>query len=268
MLRYYNRQNKAKALIKEMFDNDKNILIIHYSCESFYDIDNGKTPRITSIAVKYLDTEIDRSFSIHKIAEIEKIEDITNNYDLIERKMLDEFYEFVKSHENYKWLHWNMKNINYGFEAIAHRYRVLGGTPFTMPNEKTINLAKLLYNIYGCHYIKNPKLYNLIEENNLKHKDLLNGEEEGVAFKDADYVKLHRSTLKKVDAIYNILDLAYLNELQTDASFVDKNGGKFMLIPYLVKEHCIISTILIIIGAITSIIEVVKVIIHFFFWCK
>jgi hypothetical protein len=262
MLRYYNRQKKAKDKIKEIFDNSNNILIIHYSCESFYDLECGKTPRITSIAVKYLNTEIDCSFSIHKIAEIQKETDIQNNYDSIERKMLDEFYEFLKSHENYNWLHWNMKNINYGFEAIAHRYKVLGGTPYTILNEKTINLAKLLSDIYGCSYIKNPKLYNLIKLNGLEHKDLLNGEDEGKAFQDADYVKLHRSTLKKVDAIYNILNLAYLNKLKTNASFIDKNGGIIMLIPYLLKEHWVISTLLILIGFIASIIGIAQFIIH------
>ena len=127
MLRYYNRQKEAKEKIKDIFKNKNNVFIIHYSCESFYNIENGRTPRITSIVVKYLDSCNDVSFSIHKIAEIEDISDISEHYDAIEKKMLDEFYDFIKKHENYYWVHWNMKNINYGFEAIAHRYRVLGG---------------------------------------------------------------------------------------------------------------------------------------------
>ena len=132
--------------------------------------------------MKYLNSENDVSFSIHKIAEIENISDISKNYDVIEKKMLDEFYNFIQKHENYFWVHWNMKNINYGFEAIAHRYRVLGGNPVHINNEKKINLAQLLYDIYGPQYIDKPRLYNIIALNNINEIDLLNGEEEAKAF--------------------------------------------------------------------------------------
>lgn len=255
MLRYYNRQKAAREKIKNIYKNIDNIFIVHYSCESFYNIENGRTPRITSIAVKYLNSENDVSFSIHKIAEIEKISDISKNYDVIEKKMLDEFYNFIQKHENYFWVHWNMKNINYGFEAIAHRYRVLGGIPVHINNEKKINLAQLLYDIYGPKYIDKPRLYNIIALNNINEIDLLNGEEEAKAFTMHDFVKLHRSTLKKVDAIYNLLDLTYLNKLKTKASFLDKNGGILMIIPHLIQENPFISTFITLSGWILAIIS-------------
>lgn len=255
MLRYYNRQKEAKEKIKDIFKNKNNVFIIHYSCESFYNIENGRTPRITSIVVKYLDSCNDVSFSIHKIAEIEDISDISEHYDAIEKKMLDEFYDFIKKHENYYWVHWNMKNINYGFEAIAHRYRVLGGIPVHINNEKKINLAQLLYDIYGSKYIDKPRLYNIIALNNINEMDLLNGEEEANAFAMQDFVNLHRSTLKKVDAIYNLLDLTYLNKLKTKASFLDKNGGILMIIPHLIQENPFISTFITLSGWILAIIS-------------
>ena len=255
MLRYYNREKEAKEKIKDIFKNKNNVFIIHYSCESFYNIENGRTPRITSIVVKYLDSCNDVSFSIHKIAEIEDISDISEHYDAIEKKMLDEFYDFIKKHENYYWVHWNMKNINYGFEAIAHRYRVLGGIPVHINNEKKINLAQLLYDIYGSKYIDKPRLYNIIALNNINEMDLLNGEEEANAFAMQDFVNLHRSTLKKVDAIYNLLDLTYLNKLKTKASFLDKNGGILMIIPHLIQENPFISTFITLSGWILAIIS-------------
>ena len=43
--------NKAINLFKKIDKARENYLIIHYSCESFYDIKDGKTPRITSIAI-------------------------------------------------------------------------------------------------------------------------------------------------------------------------------------------------------------------------
>lgn len=79
---------KAKKQINSFYDNDSHSFIIHYSCESFYDIKDGKTPRITSIAVKYLDTGQTKSFSIHKVAELEAIpfSQIIDNYDQLEKK--------------------------------------------------------------------------------------------------------------------------------------------------------------------------------------
>lgn len=32
--------------------------------------------------------------------------------------MLDAFFEFTKERKEYKWVHWNMRDSNYGFHAI------------------------------------------------------------------------------------------------------------------------------------------------------
>lgn len=60
---------KSTFLFKEIDKNPENHLIIHYSCESFYGIIDGHTPRITSIAVYAYATAQTDSFSIHKTAE-------------------------------------------------------------------------------------------------------------------------------------------------------------------------------------------------------
>lgn len=51
-----NKRRKALNEIQNLVDNAAHLLIIHYSCESFYDIKDGRTPRITSIAVRYFNT--------------------------------------------------------------------------------------------------------------------------------------------------------------------------------------------------------------------
>ena len=33
--------------------------------------------------------------------------------------MLARFFEFVRRHSHYYWLHWNMRDINYGFAALS-----------------------------------------------------------------------------------------------------------------------------------------------------
>ena len=136
----HTRHNNARKLFSEIDLNPQNYLIIHYSCESFYDIKDGHTPRITSIAVYAYATAQTDSFSIHKVAEKSHIQisDIELHYDELEKKMLDEFFAYAKEHSNFFWIHWNMRDINYGFKAIEHRYSVLGGILITFLMKKRL----------------------------------------------------------------------------------------------------------------------------------
>lgn len=121
------KRRQAKKTIEKLMQQSDQVLVIHYSCESFYDRPNGSSPRITSIAVRNLDSGQTRSFSIHQMAERKSydLNTLEEHYSQLEKLMLDEFFEFVNAHSNYNWLHWNMRDIHYGFLAIAHRYKVL-----------------------------------------------------------------------------------------------------------------------------------------------
>jgi hypothetical protein len=35
-----------------------------------------------------------------------------------------------------KYVHWNMRDVNYGFQAIEHRFRVLGGEPYIVEDAR------------------------------------------------------------------------------------------------------------------------------------
>lgn len=117
----------VKEKLKTLQENEHNLYVIHYSCENLNDNNENYSPRVTSIAVLHLKSNTMHSFSIHLIAEKMKISrgEIDQNYDVLEKKMLEDFYEFVKESDEIVWLHWNMSNINYGFEALSHRYEVL-----------------------------------------------------------------------------------------------------------------------------------------------
>ena len=175
------KHKKAEQIFKEIDKNPENYLIIHYSCESFYGITDGHTPRITSIAVYFFDSAQTESFSIHKTAEKEHIDisEIEASYDKLERKMLDGFFQFVDNHQNIKWLHWNMRDINYGFKAIEHRYEVLGGKPKIIDDAHKIDISRLFIMCYGVKYIEHPRLESLLELNKISAKDFLPGAEEG-----------------------------------------------------------------------------------------
>jgi hypothetical protein len=161
------RQKDAFNLIHALANDAENVSVIHYSCESFYDRPNGASPRITSIAVRKLDTGQTLSFSIHQVAEREGItfDQIEAIYDKLEKQMLTAFYDHVGSHKGMKYLHWNMRDINFGFAAIDHRYRVLKGKPEVIEDNKKFDLARLFIDIYGPGYTGHPRLETLLKQN-------------------------------------------------------------------------------------------------------
>lgn len=224
------KQKLSKEVIDLLFKDAANVWVTHYSCESFYDRTDGRSPRITSIAVRKLDSGQTASFSIHQVAELDGIDltGITEHYDPLERKMLDAFFAHVGGHRGMKYLHWNMRDINYGFAAIEHRYRVLGGNPaFIIPDENKFDLARLLIDIYGVGYTGHPRLTTLLEKNKIQPRDFLNGASEAEAFEQGNYVGLHQSTLRKVDMIANLAGRAQDRSLKTNTSWWQMHGGKF-----------------------------------------
>jgi len=250
-LRRIKTHRKAKQLINSFYDNGSHCLIIHYSCESFYDIKDGKTPRITSIAVRYLTTAQTKSFSIHKVAELKKIpiDKISENYDQLEKEMLKEFFKFVKEHKDYLWIHWNMRDINYGFEALKYRATILSATTFDIKDENKYDLARLLIDKYGKGYSSHPRLPSIMKMNKISSKHWLNGDEEAKAFDDKEFVKLHQSTLAKVDVIENILRLAAEESLKTKSNLKDIYGISPQGLFELAKDNWLYSLILMLISA-------------------
>lgn len=217
-------------------------LIIHYSCESFYDIKDGRTPRITSIAARNVSTGQTHSFSIHKSAEQNRVSpsDIPNRYDELEKQMLAEYFDFIKSRHGYSFIHWNMRDINYGFQAIEHRYKVLGGEPFVIDDSRKFDLARELIAFYGVTYVPHGasgRLHSLIEMNKITAKDILNGKEEASAFDNHEFIKLHQSTLRKVDVMANILDRVQDGSLKTTSTWKDTHGVHPAIVVELAKEH-------------------------------
>jgi len=251
-LKRIKKHKKAKELVDSFYEQNSHCLVIHYSCESFYDIKDGRTPRITSIAVRYLISAQTKSFSIHKIAEIKGIDfkQIDNNYDELEKEMLKEFFDFASMHSTFKWIHWNMRDINYGFEAIQYRATVLGiKKPFEVSDDKKFDLARILIDIYGKKYADHPRLVSILQQNNISSKNWLNGDEEAVAFENKEFVKLHQSTLAKVDVFESIIKLTAEGQLKTKSKLKDIYGLSPQGIFELVKDNWLYSLIFFLISA-------------------
>jgi len=256
--RYKVRKDTLNTL-NQISSNSDNLLIIHYSCERFYDIPDGRTPRITSIAVRYFEAGQTKSFSIHKVAEVKGIEsnEIESNYDKLEKLMLTEFFDFVSKHQTCNWLHWNMRDINYGFEALENRFYVLGGEPVTIDNGKKYDLARMLKQIYGPNYIEHRRFEKIVEKNKITDSSFLPGDTEALAFKAKAYVRLHQSTLRKVFALSTIVEYILSGKLRTDAKWYEVYGvspqGIFNLINSTWWASLIYTIIMLVFGGLVGV---------------
>ena len=236
------RQKVARATLDEIFTHASNVWIIHYSCESFYDRPEGRSPRITSIALRKLDSAQTVSFSIHKIAEINRVpfNDIEKHYDCLEKEMLKEFYIHLKHFQQIRYVHWNMRDANYGFQAIEHRFRVLCANDsdlHVVDDKNKTDLARLVLDIYGIGYIGHPRLETLLEKNHISHLGFLTGAQEAKAFENKDFVALHQSTLRKVDVIANIAGRTHDRSLRTNTSWWKMHGGRVTTACRWIAEH-------------------------------
>jgi len=228
-----------------IMEHPEDALLIHYSCESFYDRPDGKTPRVTSIAVRNLGSGQTESFSIHKIAEQKRLplESIHDHYDELEKEMLDEFFQFVLENQGKTWIHWNMRDINYGFSAIEHRFKALGGSPFALHEDKKFDLARALIALFGVKYVGHPRLERLVEKNKITDRDFLSGENEAKAFDEKEYVKLHQSTLRKVDILANIFGRAADGSLKTNSKWYEIYGVHPKVLVELIAQHWLVTLI-------------------------
>lgn len=243
----FERHGKGRKKLKELFSKSDRVSVIHYSCESFYNLPDGRSPRITSIAVRKLDNAQTESFSIHKVAELRggglRAPDIEPHYNDYERVMLDDFFVFLRNNGDRTFVHWNMRDQNYGFRAIEHRYRVLGGDPYVLGDERKEDLSRLLIDLYGVGYTGHPRLETLLRQNNIEALDFMSGGDEAIAFEDGRYVDLHRSTLRKVDVFCNLLQRTFDKTLKTNATWKEAHGLSFQTILYLAKKHWIWTTV-------------------------
>ena len=222
-------QGRALPQLREQLET---ILIVHYSCQSLNDSNEGYSPRITSIVVHNFESRTSHSFSIHLEAEIAKIskDKIEEKYDDLEKGMLKNFYSFVKEHQNFCWLHWNMRNIHYGFETLEHRYRALGATNNdipSIPDNKRFNLSDLITDMYGENCVSHPRMGKLMELNGGIPKGFLSGEEESKAFSNKEYIKLHESTLSKVGWFRKMFILLLNRKIRTERSNWKMRANEF-----------------------------------------
>jgi len=279
-------RSKSRKKLNEIYDDSINAYLIHYSCESFYAAPGqpgvGGSTRVTSIAVRNLKSAQTKSWSIHKSAELKgqlpslaailpaavpttsqvavppaaqaaslSGATLAATLNPLERDMLDGYFSFLAMHTESTFIHWNMRDDNYGFSALEHRYKVLGGQPTVLQDHRKFDLARELITLYGLRYAphtapsgRKGRLMSVIEMNHISDVDALQGGDEAAAFVSGEYMKLHQSTLRKVDVLANIFDRTHDKCLKTNASFADKYGVHPVAIIELAKSNPIVSAII------------------------
>jgi hypothetical protein len=209
----------ARSFFRNIKKHPERFYIIHYSSQSLYDEGvDGLSPRITSIVVMHFSTRQTVSFAIHAVAEDLGIprDEVEGRYDEIERALLERFYVFVRDRREKYWVHWNMRNIVFGFEHLEHRYRTLTRSePPHIPIEVRINLNDALKERYGSGFAKDPRMLSLMLLNGERDKRFLEGNQEAEAFKNKEFIRMNSSTICKVEFFRHVMILAQKGRLRT-----------------------------------------------------
>jgi hypothetical protein len=214
------KHEAASRLLREIAEKPAQHCAIHYSSEGF----GG---RVAAIAIRNLGSEQEKSFSVSLAAQKKKIppERVAEHFDGLEGCMLEEYFEYLQSHDECKYIHWNMRNVYFGFYALEHRFEALSGKKaYELPNERKIDLASLLCRKYGNRYIGHPRLKKLLDKNGVEPKGFLDGLAETEAIARGDYAAASMSALAKVDAFAEIAEMAAEGSLKTEARWRDMYG--------------------------------------------
>jgi len=158
------------------------------------------------------------TFAMHAVAEelgIPRIE-VASRYDDVERAILERYYAFARDRREKTWVHWNMRNVVFGFEHLEHRYRVLTkAEPPSIPVEVRVNLNDVFKQRYGSNYAADPKMQTLMDLNGPRDPRFMTGSEEAKAFLATDFIRMHSSTICKVEFFRHALELSVKGRLKT-----------------------------------------------------
>jgi len=96
---------------------------------------------------------------------------------------------------------------------------------------------------------------NILEKNNITHKDFLPGAMEAAAFDNKEFVKLHQSTLRKVDSLANLFERTTSKKLKTNSSWAEQYGFTPSVLAEYLKEHWLVAFLIVIGGLLTFVLR-------------
>lgn len=230
------RSRAAKSDIARAMKSRQHAFVLHYVGESFASVRH----RVTAIAARNLGSGVTECFELENELRRSGVNPLTassDELDRAERRVLDAFYAFVRSHPNYFWLHWNMRNSTFGFLALQNRQKELGGRDVSIPDHYRLDLADRLIDIYGDRYAESTnRLRSLAVRNSLELPFLMDGEQQGKNVERRDFGAVTRSLLNRIDVLYAVATKVHEGTLKTDAPWHDRRAGAGGLLQWA-REH-------------------------------
>lgn len=227
------RQRAVRAKLGELMAHPATVYVIHYACQSLAQAEAEGSPRIGAIAARNLDTGVTESFSIHQEIELARLPpDAAWTYiDALERAMLDRFFGFLAENRNMRFVHWNMRDMRFGFAALEHRCSVLGGEPTRLAEHLRVDLALMMADAYGTDFLPPPHLSSLAIANGLTFTGFVEGQAECQLFEQGEFRAMLSSVMAKVTLLAGVAQRMHDRTLVTDASWWVLNVGR-------VREAC------------------------------
>lgn len=258
------RQRVARRTLDRLFLRPETVWVVHYACQSFAPGKGIKSPRITAFAARNLGTGQTETFSLHAEAELLGLNPVgvLARLDQLERSMLDKVFAFLRVNARNAFLHWKMRSSTFGFQAIEHRYQVLGGTPVQIGEQSRFDLAWLIEEIYGPGYVPAPHFENLAKLNKIPLGGFLPGAAEAEAFVRSDYLAVQRSTAAKVGLLFDIAHRTQARTLATETSWISMNLGIVREAAALFRDNPVKALAGILIAVVGGAVTVLRFIAH------
>lgn len=193
--------------------NKEDIFVIHYACSGFLE-NQTELPRVAAIAVRSLTgSQLELFSRTNCVADA--------NSDDAEIELLEKYMNFIKAKSGAKFIHWNMSNSTYGFQALESRLAQLkGGANSSLVNTSNcFDLDTILERKFGEGYAKHPKLRATAELNGFTPRYALLGSEEASCVNEQKYAFVDQSLYEKLEWIHALAILAIEGRLRTLNSF-------------------------------------------------
>ena len=259
-----NEHKESNKIISDYVKKKSNYIFIHYARQNCFSEAYEKGPRVIAIVAMNAESEQFSVFSLKKSADKQGkvfFELSDSEKDIIEYNMLQDFFEYVKDNKDKVWLHWNMKNNNFGFSAIEDRFRMLKGNPSHFEEGKLINISVLLKKKYGMNYAKDNmwngklmgKMYDIFILNRITDSNILDGEREIIEYILKNVTSIEQSVLGKLKAFKVIMEKAADNVLKCRGNILkDVYGFNMTGIANYIQDNALLALLFSIIGGIIA----------------
>lgn len=197
--------------LRQAFDRGESLMAVHYASASLFKARDSPVA-VTCIAVTDVGNGTTHAFSMANVSGASEEER--------ERELLANFFEFLEGHQDAKLIHWNMDKADYGFDALANRYRWLSKSvpPYRPPGDRLFDLDQFLVATYGEGYVPHQKLPHITALNRVSQRYWMAGKDEAEKAEEGDYAAIQRSTSEKSRAIAELFKLFMSGSIVTSNS--------------------------------------------------